>query len=136
MSYGQTCVGVGTRDLALLMTLCLSKEQQESWTAELTGLYYNTLIADGIDASVFTQEMFELDYQVMLWDVAFEHLIGAGRELLAIPTLSKETPYRERKKVMDLLAVPQGIISACCRALQLSDAWKVVGVQESSEDDD
>jgi hypothetical protein len=136
MTYGQTSVGIGTRDLALLMTLCLTKEQQEDWTAELTKLYYNTLIADGIDASVFTQEIFELDYQVMLWDVAFEHLIGAGRELLAIPTLSKETPYRERKKVMDLLAVPQGVISACCRALQLGDAWKAVGVEESSEDAD
>ena len=136
MMYGHTCVGVGTRDLALLLTLCLSKEQQEDWTAELMKLYYDTLIADGVDASVFTEELFKTDYQIMLWDVTFEHLIGAGRELLAIPTLSKETPYRERKKVMDLLAVPQGVISACCRALQLGEAWKVVGVEGSSEDDD
>ena len=72
----------------------------------------------------------------MLWDVAFEHLIGAGRELLAIPTVSKETPHRERKKVMDLLAAPQCIISSCCRALQLGEAWNAVGVEESSEEDD
>jgi hypothetical protein len=136
LTYGHTCVGVGTRDLALLMSLCLSKEQQEDWTTELTRLYYDTLIADGVDPSVFTPDVFQSDYQVMLWDVAFEHLIGAGRELLAIPTVSKETPHRERKKVMDLLAVPQGIISSCCRALQLGEAWKAVGVEESSEEDD
>ena len=136
MTYGDTCVGIGTRDLALLMTLCLSKEQQEEWMVELTRLYYETLITEGVDAALFTQEVFESDYQVMLWDVAFEHLIGAGRELLAMPVLSKDTPYRERKRVMDQLAVPQSIISACCRALQLGEAWKAVGVEESSEDDD
>ena len=118
------------------MTLCLNKEQQEEWTTELTKLYYDTLIADGVDASNFTPEIFESDYQVMLWDVAFEHLISAGRELLAMPTLSKDTPYRERKRVMDMLAVPQGVISACCRALQLGEAWKAIGAETSSEDDD
>lgn len=136
MTYGHTCVGVGTRDLALLLSLCLSKEQQEDWTLELRQLYYDTLIGDGVDAAVYTQEIFDSDYQVMLWDVAFEHLIASGRELLAMPTLSKDTAYRERKRVMDLLAVPQGVISACCRALQLGEAWKAVGVEESSEEDD
>jgi hypothetical protein len=114
----------------------LSKEQQEDWTLELRQLYYDTLIGDGVDAAVYTQEIFDSDYQVMLWDVAFEHLIASGRELLAMPTLSKDTAYRERKRVMDLLAVPQGVISACCRALQLGEAWKAVGVEESSEEDD
>lgn len=136
MTYGTTCVGIGTRDLALALTLCLTNDQQEEWTTELTQLYYDTLIADGVDATIYTQDIFELDYQIMLWDVAFEHLIGAGRELLAMPTLSKDTPYRERKRVMDLLAVPQRVISACCMALKVSEAWKAVGVEESSEDDD
>ena len=48
----------------------------------------------GVDTEVYTQEWFDTDYQVMLWDVAFEMLLGAGRDLLAMPPLTKETPFR------------------------------------------
>lgn len=46
MSWGDASVGVGARDLALLLTLCLSKEQQEEWSSELRQLYLprNTLV--------------------------------------------------------------------------------------------
>ena len=44
----------------------------------------------GVDTEVYTQEWFDTDYQVMLWDVAFEMLLGAGRDLLAMPPLTKE----------------------------------------------
>lgn len=136
MSYGHTTVGVGARDLALFLSLSLSKDQQEEWTHELKQLYYDTLIADGIGSDAYPQEYFDGDYQVMLWDVAFEHLLQAGREIMAMPTLAKDTPYRERKRVMDQLALPQSVIDSCCRALQLGEAWKAVGVDESSEEDE
>ena len=42
----------------------------------------------------------------------------------------------ERKKIMESLAVPQATISAVCRALQVGEAWKAVGVEEESSDDD
>ena len=136
MSYGHTTVGIGARDLALFLSLSLSKEQQEEWTHELRQTYYDALIADGVAPDAYPQEYFESDYQVMLWDVTFEHLLEAGREIMAMPPLAKDTPYRERKRVMEQLAVPQAVIGSCCRALQLGEAWKAVGVDESSEDDD
>jgi hypothetical protein len=156
MSWGDTCVGVGVRDLALLLTLGLGKEQQDDWTHELRALYYDTLTgasnADGggesgegggeggggavVDPTVYTHDMFEGDYQVMLWDVAFDQLISAGRELLATPALSSDLPYRERKRIMEQLAVPQGTIAAVCRALQLGDAHKAIGEEQSSDEDE
>ena len=47
MSWGELSTGIACRDLALLLTLCLSKEQQDDWTLPLKQLYYDTLVASG-----------------------------------------------------------------------------------------
>ena len=47
MSWGELSTGIACRDLALLLTLCLSKEQQDDWTLPLKQLYYDTLVAPG-----------------------------------------------------------------------------------------
>ena len=61
----------------------------------LRGIHLNSVcVCAGVDTEVYTQEWFDTDYQVMLWDVAFEMLLGAGRDLLAMPPLTKETPFR------------------------------------------
>ena len=152
MSWGDTCAGIGVRDLVLLLSLSLDKDQQEEWTHELCALYYNTITgaqsgtSDGADAGIsagaavdptaYTHDMFEADYHVMLWDVAFDQLISAGRDLLAMPALTSDLPYRERKRIMEQLAGPQRIIAAVCRALQLGEAYKVIGEEGSSDEDD
>eukprot|EP01043_Picozoa_sp_COSAG02_P000955 COSAG02_NODE_19_length_53976_cov_37.338512_37_plen_313_part_00 len=95
MSWGDTCAGIGVRDLVLLLSLSLDKDQQEEWTHELCALYYNTLTgaqsgtSDGADAGIsagaavdptaYTHDMFEADYHVMLWDEAFDQLIDQCR---------------------------------------------------------
>ena len=149
MSWGDTCVGVGVRDLALLLTLSLEKDQQEEWFHGLCALYYDTLTGAlastedpganagaTVDSAVFTHEMFEADYRFMLWDVAFDQLISAGRELLAAPALTADLPYRERKRIMEQLAGPQKTIAAVCRALHLGEAYKAIGEEHSSDEDD
>ena len=63
--------------------------------SHLPGIHLRSACAcAGVDTEVYTQEWFDTDYQVMLWDVAFEMLLGAGRDLLAMPPLTKETPFR------------------------------------------
>lgn len=147
MSWGDTCVGVGVRDLALLLTLSLDKDQQEEWTHGLCALYYDTLTGAhsspgdpgagaAVDSTAYTHDMFEMDYRALLWDVAFDQLISAGRELLAMPALKADLPYRERKRIMEQLAGPQRIIAAVCRALQLGEAYKAIGEEENSSDED
>jgi hypothetical protein len=149
MSWGDTCVGVGVRDLALLLTLSLEKDQQEEWFHGLCALYYDTLTGAQastdddaanagatVDSAVYTRDIFEADYQFMLWDVAFDKLLSAGRELLAAPALTPDLPYRDRKRIVELLAGPQKTIAAVCRALHLGEAYKAIGEENSSDEDD
>lgn len=149
MSWGDTCVGIGVRDLAVLLTLSLEREQQELWFHGLCALYYDTLtgaqartddagakIGATVDSAVYTHDMFEADYRFMLWDVAFDQLISAGRELLAAPALTSDLPFRDRKRIMEQLAGPQKIIATVCRALHLGEAYKAVGEEQSSDEDD
>jgi hypothetical protein len=44
-SWGHVTVGSGTKDLALFLTLSLTKEQQDEWTHALVDAYYTSLIA-------------------------------------------------------------------------------------------
>ena len=81
--------------LPSLMPLSASLACAASLTIAFRGIHLRSACAcAGVDTEVYTQEWFDTDYQVMLWDVAFEMLLGAGRDLLAMPPLTKETPFR------------------------------------------
>lgn len=98
--------------------------------------YYETLTASGVDAAAYTAQMLEDDFKTMLWEVAFDYLLSAGRTLMELPKLGAGMAYRDRKRVMAAVVGPQQAIGTVVRALTAADAFDVIGMEGSDDDSD
>ena len=136
LHWGNACAGSASYDLALFAAYSLSKEQHHEYLKPMLVLYYNTLIAGGVDDAVYSKEMLDEDFKASLWEVFVRVMLPAARELLALQSLNSGMGYRDKQRVMRTLAPLQATIAATVRILLASDAGDMIGMEEGESEDD